>query len=80
MSTDYRNPTRRKDEYLNTIDITDGVSLSKEDIVQTSKNIKVLKETEYEKIVLINAGDELVVYVIFWVDGKNLQRTNATRL
>ncbi|RNI14164.1 hypothetical protein EFE42_04880 [Methanohalophilus sp. RSK] len=65
-----------KDEYVNTIDITDEVSLSKEDIVQKSKNIKVLKETEYEKIVSINADDGSVAYAISWVDDKNPKRTN----
>jgi hypothetical protein len=40
VSTDYRNPTKRKDEYLNTIDITDEVSLSKEETIKLAFRFK----------------------------------------
>ncbi|MDI9395406.1 MAG: hypothetical protein QM426_08340 [Euryarchaeota archaeon] len=70
-------------EYADATENPNKVSVSEEDIKkamekanETSKSMKVLKETDKEKIVSFKKDDGSIAYMISWADEKNPNRTN----
>lgn len=70
-------------EYADATENPNKVSVSEEDIKkamekanEASESMKVLKETDKEKIVSFKKDDGSIAYVISWADEKNPNRTN----
>jgi hypothetical protein len=83
MSVVFAPAVMAQSESTNATEISNSVLISNEDIKKTlentneiSINMKVLKETDNEKVVSIKKDDGAIVYGIYWKDENNRNRIN----